>query len=122
MDSTGTHVGWEYTDVIKGDFNNDRREDYAALVRLGDPVSSKTGLVVVFFRTSRSFDLQVVDTLLYTTDIVLFLDRKGTTMEDFDTGKQFAIPADAIDVAVYEKCGHSYYYQNDRFHKFTSSD
>jgi hypothetical protein len=121
-DSTGRQVGWEYADIITGDFNDDGQADYALLARGVDSASQDQGYLVVLFRTDSSYSVEIVDNVRYTSDWVLFLDPKGSELYDFGTETELRLPVDGIFLYFYEKAGRTFYYRDGQFHEIYSSD
>ena len=120
FDSTGgPSKAWEYADLIKGDFNDDSKEDYAALIK---PYNTNNGFLVVLLKNDSSYDLVKLQEVGFHKDNVLFLDEKGNEMYDFETEDTFLLPDDGICLGVYEITGVTYYMKNGKFTVFVSSD
>jgi len=122
LDSLGKHIGWEYSDVIKGDFNDDQSIDYAVLVRTFDSLESHQGNLIVLFGQGNRFTTQVVYSGYYNSDNVLYLQEKGKTIEDFETRKYIELPVDAIESAIFEKTATTYYFKDGFFHEIGTGD
>lgn len=119
FDSTGTRRAWEYADLIEGDFNDDKRRDFALLVK---PYEINAGFLVVLFNKETGFELNILEKISYYKDFVLFLNEKGTIDYDYDKGSQFVLPIDGIELSTYEKGGTTYYWKDGQFIKVATSD
>jgi hypothetical protein len=122
FDPKGKHIGWEYADVIKGDFNGDGNTDYAVLVRLSDSIESRQSNLAVLFGKGNQFVVLVVRADYYSSDNILYLQKRGKSIEDVEAGKIIKLKYDAIDDAIFEKVSTTYYYHDGRFSAIFSGD
>ena len=101
--------------IISGDFDGDRRRDYAALIR---NKQSRYYLVIFLCRKSR-YKMHVIKD---PGGEYLTLAKKGTSDYNYDAQKKITYPNDAISTGFFEKGGVSYVYHKGRFVSFVSSD
>lgn len=111
--------------VITGDFDGDRRLDYAALITRGFVFNSQgqslgpRHYLVVFLRRTRSYKMHVIRD---PNGEYIFLAKKGTRDYNYNRQKEITYANDAILTGIFEKAGSSYIYKNGRFISFISSD
>ncbi len=122
IDSTQDKWDSVYADVVLGDFNNDSRPDYAALVRVRNPSSEPADLLVVLLRAGKTFRVVVVDSIPYDPAVVLYLIHKGERLYAYDQDKTITLPADGIEAGYYERSGVTYYFHRGKLFHFTSAD
>ena len=101
--------------IISGDFDGDRRRDYAALIRR---LESRYYLVIFLRRNSR-YKMHVIKD---PSGEYLTLAKKGTSDYNYDAQKKITYANDAISTGFFEKGGVSYVYHKGRFVSFVSSD
>jgi len=125
--------GWKFSDVssevkqfftegmkgaspvlISGDFDGNRRLDYAALVQRGSRY-----YLVIFLRRSGGYRMYIVRN---PNGEYLCLARKGTQDYNYDEQRDVIYANDAILTGIFEKGGSSYVFKNGRFRSFVSSD
>lgn len=113
-----------YPHLIKGDFNDDGREDYAVLIQQGARVTNGGAVkpliihIVTFFRRPDGFQMHHV------TDKgggSLILMRKGETDYDYEKQREFTYPRDALFSGM-GMGGTSYLYEYGLFRAITTSD
>ena len=111
--------------VISGDFDGNRRRDYAALIQrgfefnyLGQPNGPRQSLVV-FMRRNKHYKMHVIKD---PNGEYIGLAKKGTTDYNYNTDKEITYVNDAIFTGIFEKGGSSYVYWKGRFYSFISSD
>jgi hypothetical protein len=111
--------------LISGDFDGNRKPDYAALIRSGhtrDRKSKRTWpryFLVAFLRDGRSYRMYVMSN---PDGEYLCLVQKGTAAYNYDEQKEITYANDAILAGVLEKGGSSYVFEKGRFRSFVSSD
>ena len=101
--------------IISGDFDGDRRRDYAALIRR---IESRYYLVIFLRRNSR-YKMHVIKD---PGGEYLTLAKKGTSDYNYVAQKKITYPNDAISTGFFEKGGVSYVYHKGRFVSFVSGD
>jgi len=119
FDSSGVRNAWEYADVIKADFNNDSKTDYAALIK---PYNIEDGFLVIFIGTEGGYDIIKLKKVIYYKDRVLYLANKDSKLYNYNTEEKFVLPADGVTLAVFEKSGSTYYMVGDKFIEVITSD
>ena len=100
--------------LIRGDFDANRRRDYAALVAAG----SKTYLVIFLARRT-GYKMYFSEEPF--TDYLMLAER-GTRAFNYDQQRHIAYSNDAIVTVIFEKGGSSHVFQKGRFRTFTSID
>ena len=100
--------------VIRGDFDGNRRLDYAALVQ-----RASRYYLVIFLRRSEGYRMYIVRN---PNGEYLCLARKGTQDYNYDEQREITYANDAILTGIFEKGGSSYVFKNGRFRSFVSSD
>jgi hypothetical protein len=136
--------GWEFADVslevrkfvkeelkaaspvmISGDFDGDRRHDYAVLIRRGYEFNSQGQAIgprhylVIFLRRNTGYKMYVIKD---PSGEYLILAKKGTSDYNYNEQKEITYANDAILTGIFEKGGMSYVYKKGRFISFVSSD
>jgi hypothetical protein len=113
-----------YAQMIKGDFNDDGRLDYAVLIEQAAE-SDDRGVakplrvsIVVFFRTRTGYKMYPVTS---EGGSALILMHKGTTDYDYEKQRDFTYPRDTIFSGV-GMGGSSYLYEYGRFRAIITSD
>ena len=102
--------------VISGDFDGDRRRDYAALIRR---IESRYYYLVIFVRRNTRYKMYVIKD---PGGEYLTLAKKGMTDYNYEEQKEITYANDAILTGIFEKGGMSYVYKNGKFISFVSSD
>lgn len=100
--------------LIRGDFDGNRKRDYAVLVTAG----SKTYLAIFLTRRT-GYKMHVFEEP--STDYLMLAER-GSRAYNYDQQRQITYANDAIVTVIFEKGGSSYVFQNGRFRSFTSID
>lgn len=100
--------------VISGDFDGNRRVDYAALVQW-----RSRDYLVIFLRRSADYKMYVIKD---PGGDYLCLAKKGTRGYNYEEQKEITYANDAIFTGFFEKGGSSYVLKNGRFRSFVSSD
>ena len=105
--------------VTRGDFDADRRSDWAALVNAPD---GSAKVAVCFSSKGRRLPprLMLIDEP-YCSD-VLYLARAGSVHENFETRIDERIARDGISVSCFEKAGATYLYERGRWRFIVDSD
>ena len=93
-------------DLVSGDFDGDRRRDYALLV-----VHNEEVLLLAFLNRGARYKLYE----LGEPGEYLTLGKKGTDGFDFHADKKFKYANDAIEVWIFEKAGWAYIYDGGKF-------
>ena len=106
-------------DIIKGDFNNDSKYDFAVLVK---PYKNESGFLVVLLEKDSTYDLLKLEEVSFNKEMVLFLSKKGSKEYDFASESYFEAPSEGIDLEWFEKAGHTYYMINGNFVARATSD
>ena len=104
--------------LIKGDWNGDRRIDYAALIenaKTGTPGSGH--VLAVFLRNTRGYTLYKLEG----SDYIAFIN-KGSRDYNYETDQTFIYRNDAIFTGFFEKAGISYTWQKGKFVALVTSD
>lgn len=111
--------------AISGDFDGNRKRDYAVLIRHGSyfntqrqPIGPRYYLIV-FLRRDRHYKMHVIKN---PDGEYLCLAKKGTCDYSYDEQKEITYANDAILTCIFEKAGSSYVYKNGKFVSFISSD
>ena len=110
--------------VISGDFDDNGRLDYAALIRRGYSFNNQGQgepryYLVVFLRRTSRYKMHVIKD---PGGEYLILAKKGTHDYNYNKQKEITYARDAIATGIFEKGGYSYVYKNGRFIWFISSD
>ncbi len=113
-----------YAQLIKGDFNDDGRVDYAVLIQQGAEANDKGVArpliihIVAFFRKPDGYKMQPV-----TSEAAgcLMLMRKGESDYDYEAQREFTYPRDTI-FSGEGMGGMSYLYENGKFQAIITSD
>lgn len=111
--------------VISGDFDGDRRLDYAALILHGHSFNYQGQAIgpryhlVIFLRRHTGYKMYVIKD---PGCEYLLLAKKGTSDYNYDKQKEITYANDAILTNIFEKGGSSYVYKNGKFISFVSSD
>lgn len=100
--------------LIRGDFDGNRRRDYAALVNAG----SRTYLAIFLARRT-GYRMYVYEKPF--TDYLMLAER-GSRAYNYDQQRQITYTNDSIVTVIFEKGGSSHVFQNGRFRSFTSID
>lgn len=105
--------------VTRGDFDADRRSDWAALVNAPD---GSAKVAVCFSPKSRRYPrrLMLIDEP-YCGD-VLYLARAGSVHHNYDTYVDERITRDGISVSCFEKAGATYLYERGAWRFIVDSD
>ena len=101
--------------IISGDFDGDRRRDYAALIRR---IESRYYLVI-FLRRNNRYKMHVIKD---PGGEYLTLAKKGTSDYNYNEQREITYANDSILTGIFEKGGLSYVYKKGRFISFVSSD
>jgi hypothetical protein len=101
--------------IISGDFDGDRRRDYAALIRRRE----SRYYLVIFLRRNRGHKMHVIKD---PSGEYLTLAKKGTRDYNYNEQKEITYANDAIQTGIFEKGGMSYVYKKGKFISFVSSD
>lgn len=113
-----------YAQLIKGDFNDDGRVDYAVLIQQGAEADDKGAVkpliikIVAFFRKPDGYKMHQVTS---EGGSCLMLMGKGGSDYDYEAQRHFTYPRDAI-FAGWGMGGMSYLYENGRFREIITSD
>jgi hypothetical protein len=111
--------------LISGDFDGDRRLDYAALIRRGYVFNSQGQAIeprhylVIFLRRNTRYKMYVIKD---PGGEYLILAKKGTSDYNYNEQKEITYANDAILTGIFEKGGMSYVYKKGKFISFVSSD
>ena len=111
--------------LIKGDFDGDRRRDYAILIRRGRVVNAEEraigvgNFLVIFLRRSKGYRMHVIKE---PGGEYIVLAKKGSRGYNYETDKKITYTNDAIIAIYFEKGGLSYEYKRGRFFSFVSID
>jgi len=100
--------------VISGDFDGNRRRDYAVLVQRRGRY-----YLVIFLRRAADYKMYVIKD---PNGEYLSLGKKGTRAYNYDEQKEITYAHDAILTGIFEKGGSSYIFKSGRFRSFVSSD
>ena len=104
--------------VTSGDFDGNRRKDWAALV-IG-PDGSHQVAVCVALRSVQAPRLLLIEQP-YCHD-VLYLARAGSVHENIETYRAKRITRDGISVSCFEKAGATYLYERGAWRFIVDSD
>lgn len=107
--------------LIKGDWNGDRKTDYAILIeygknRLGNGALEPAVWTIAFIKQKSVYSVHKID-----GGDSIFLKKKGNRDYSYDTQKNFIYKNDAIFVAV-NWSGSSYIWGKGRFVGIATSD
>ena len=112
--------------VISGDFDGNRRRDYAVLIwhgyypkYPGQATAAPRDYLVVFLRRGTHYKMHVIKE---PNGEYIGLAKKGTTDYNYNTDKEITYANDSIFTGILEKGGSSYVYWKGRFYSFISSD
>ena len=111
--------------VIRGDFDGNRRRDYAALINYGHVLNHQRQVIgpryflVIFLRRTSGYKMYVIKD---PGGEYISLAKKGTLDYNYETQKEITYANDAIETCILEKGGMSYVYKKGRFVSFVSSD
>ncbi|HEY3104107.1 MAG TPA: hypothetical protein VGJ69_10970 [Pyrinomonadaceae bacterium] len=113
-----------YAQLIKGDFDDDGRLDYAVLIQQGAEADDKGAVkplivhTVAFFRKPNGYKMHPV-----TSEAAgcLMLMRKGETDYDYEAEREFTYPRDTI-MGGMGMGGMSYLYEYGKFRAIITSD
>lgn len=100
--------------VINGDFDGNRRLDYAALIQWRSRY-----YLVILLRRSADYTMYVVKD---PDGDYLSLAKKGTRGYNYEKQKEIIYTSDGIFTGFFEKGGSSYVFKNGRLLSFVSSD
>jgi hypothetical protein len=112
--------------LISGDFDGNRRRDYAALIKHGKEFNAKgipfsdRHLLVVFLRRIKGYKMYVLKDPIAGNYITLA--KKGTRDYNYGTDREVTYANDAIQLNYFEKGAISFVYRNGRFISFVSGD
>ena len=114
--------------LIKGDFDGDRRIDYALLIEHGN--FDKRGVSfthvverLAFLRRGSGYKLFILEkSTPASPELYLTLAEKGAQGYNFHTDKRFRYPHDSISVGHFGKSGGTYIYRRGRFRYVYESD
>lgn len=110
--------------LIKGDWNGDKKTDYAVLIEVGK-VQLNGGsyepkvLLIAFVNTSKSYTFHLLNDGNY--EYIAFL-KKGGRDYNWETEKNFFYKNDAIFTGYFEKAGSSYIWRKGKFISIVTSD
>lgn len=107
--------------LIKGDFDGNRQEDYALQISHSDTSGTKH-LFIAFLAQGNSFKQHILESNPGYKNHYLWLRKKGSKGYNFTTEKHFRFPSDAIEIVVWEKGAISYVYKSGKFRKLFTSD
>lgn len=113
-----------YAQMIKGDFNDDRLQDYAVLIQQSAEANDKGVAkplivhIVAFFRKPGGYKMSQVSS---EGGGSLILMRKGESDYDYEAQRDFTYPRDSIFSGM-GMGGTSYIYEHGRFRALTTSD
>jgi len=106
--------------LITGDFDGDRRLDYAAIVERGHVAPSERRFyLAIFLRRNNSYKMHFIKE---PNGEYIYLAKKGTGDYNYETQKEITYANDAVVTVIFEKGGSSYVYYKGRFVSFISSD
>ncbi len=108
----------EIPNIARGDWNGDRRIDYAFLMQSRQNTERK--IIVAVSRLRNGISTYFVDEAAVTD--CLMSEKKGQTGYDYETKRKFRYPSDAIFSYIWEKAGTSYFWRNGRFRGIATSD
>jgi len=113
-----------YAQMIKGDFNDDGRLDYAVLIQQNAQANDKGVArplivhIVAFFRKPKGYEMRPVTS---EGGSCLILMHKGTGDYDYEAQREFTYPRDTI-MSGFGMGGMSYLYENGKFRAIITSD
>lgn len=111
--------------VINGDFDGNRRRDYAALINHGRVFTAQGKAIgpryflVIFLRRQTGYKMYVVRD---PDGDYISVAKKGTRVYNYNADKEITYANDAIVAGIFEKGASSYVYKKGRFVSFVSSD
>jgi hypothetical protein len=108
---------FEQPNLIKGDWNNDGKSDYAVLLERKNKFASDANLIVAFLKRGNGygyFPLEGNDCLMSV--------KKGSKAYDFEKQKSFRYRTDGIFSYIWEKAGVTYVWENRAFRAIPTSD
>lgn len=114
----------KYAQIVKGDFNDDGRLDYAVLIQQGAEADDRGVVkplivhIVAFFRKPDGYKMHPVTS---EGGGCVMLMRKGETDFDYESQRDFAYPRDSIFSGM-GMGGMSYLYENGKFRAIITSD
>jgi hypothetical protein len=139
-----TYPGWKFSDVnsevrqflerefkgtspvvISGDFDGNRKRDYAALINYGYEFNADGKAIgprhflVIFLRRTTGYKKYVIKD---PDGEYISLAKKGTRDYNYETQKEITYANDAIVANSFEKGATSYVYKRGRFVSFVSGD
>jgi len=104
--------------LIQGDFNGDKQQDYAVQINCTD----SSELIIAFLAVVDGYQHHLLNSHSGRSDNYLWLRKKGDKAYDFETEKNFEFPSDAIEVVVWEKAATSYIFINGKLREFATGD
>lgn len=99
--------------LIKGDWNGDKKTDYAILIERSNP---NDVWVIAFIKKQSGYSFHKID-----GGDSIFLMKKGAKDYNYETQKNFTYKNDAIFVGT-GCCGSSYIWRKGKFIGFVTSD
>jgi hypothetical protein len=106
---------------VQGDYDGDGKIDYVVqIVRPGSPQPDQ--LTVALLRRSKGFERHTLGSGVVDDNTFLHPVHKGEELYDFETGRKFPSPADAIVQLYDEKAAVTYLFEKDHFRKIISAD
>lgn len=110
-----------FPSVIWGDFNGDKKRDYAVQIVYGDSTDRKR-LLVAFLAKAKSYDRVELHKQGDDHRYYLRLYEKGKIYTDSEALRGPQYPNDTIGLMIYERGGITYVYVNGKFQKVISFD
>jgi hypothetical protein len=106
--------------LITGDFDGDRRLDYAAIVERGHVAPSERRFyLAIFLRRNNGYKMHFIKN---PNGEYITVAKKGTQDYNYETEKEITYANDAVLTGIFEKGGSSFVYYKGRFVSFISSD
>ena len=113
-----------FPNLVWGDFDNDRKTDYALFLERTLTAGRKEERLIAFVARSSCFEEHTLRTATEPVYIAnyIWLAKKGSQSYDFDTDRHFTLQSDGIDLIIIGKASELIQYKNGRFFTITTSD
>ena len=106
--------------LITGDFDGDKRLDYAAIVERGHVAPSERRFyLAIFLRRGAGYKMHFIKR---PNGEYIYLAKKGSSDYNYETNKEITYANDSICTGIFEKGGSSFVYYKGKFVSFISSD
>jgi hypothetical protein len=107
--------------VIFGDYDGDRRRDYAVRILTGK-APDLMQMVIAFMSKGQTFEVHALNSLPEDPSTYLWPAAKGEEAHDYDSDKDFVYANDAIMFLIDEKAGVSFVWERTEFRMIVTSD